>query len=1046
MSSKLKRMVEVLMGAALAMMVVAVLPALAEAKDVSSTKDDSSAPPTVQNPTSIIVGPGDSLWSISSERLGSNATPRRILTQVERTYALNRGRIGRDPSLLSVGQELLLPPEGAPAAVEQARRPNGALARVPDGTAPERDDASNRAGDGTGIVSQPASEPARKSALEQSPKPVLGSLPELAPAPTLKPALARVSVQPPVATTILSEVYDHGRKLLGLGILLLTLGLGCLIVWKLPMKRNGATTALPQVVPSELYRLFLETSPEGMLLATNEGTILEVNRQCCKLLRRTREEILALGVDVFDSSDSRLEVALRDLYKTGKFNGRMRVLRGGEHLSAVEASVSGWRIEGSEAIGITLRDLTDDQCLSGTPQLPEQKHVAISNGSFRITADGRIVSADSTMARLLGYESSEEMMASVSNIARKLCAEPGDWSELVRLTRELGTVAGFQTRMYRKDGGTVWISMNTCVVGDSDRNPTSPEGMVGDIIGCDQVDETLGSEERERTLIERSSESIYVVDPETKRVIESNTTLRAMLGYTDNELRDMKIYDLLAHEREDVDFELRHTLEERYRFVGERKHRRKDGALVEVEVVASAVRYGAKEMVVCAVVRDTAERKRTEKNLKSSLDTLLALREAGQALGSTLALEELGARFLRIVQRISGSGTTVISLPDDQRQPHVWRAVGLANLWRKARYTPEVQRALRVVAKTGEHMRCGLRSPETTHEHLEALFLPLRSRDRIIGVLEVYGPEAPADKGMVGILEALANQAASALYNAQLYEALAEREKRLKDLVGQQLAAQEEERRRVAYEVHDGLGQLVIGAYQHLQAFARFHAPKSEHEREMFEQGLGLVRRTIGETRRVIAGLRPTTLDDFGLQNAVRLEVEALREEGWSVGYKESLGEDEPLSAAVETALFRVAQEALTNVRKHADTRRACLSLGRLGHKIRLRVRDWGQGFDPAQTPNGGNTGESVGLSSMKERMALLGGEFKIVSRPGLGTLVAAELPLPRQGEAADESSVLDVESSASRLLFVGHDLEAARLGGRLGWRGRRDGATRDRG
>ena len=1025
MSSKLRRTVEVLVIAALVMMVVAVLPAVAEAKDRVSTKDTSSAPSAVQNPTSIMVRPGDSLWSIAQQRLRPDASPQQVVREVDRIYALNRDRIGQDPNLISVGQELLLPPEGESAAVEQARRPNGAPTGVQDGTAPERDDASDRAGDGTGIAPQPASEPARKSALKQRPEAALGSLPELAPATTLKPPLARVSVRSP-ATTILPEVYDDRRKLLGLGILLLTFGLGCLMVWRLPMKRNGATTtARARVVPSDLYRLFLETSTEGMLLATNEGTILEVNRQCCKLLRRTREEILEVGVDVFDSSDSRLEAALRDLYKTGKFNGRMRVLRGGEHLSAVEASVSGWQIGGGGAIGITLRDLTDDRHLSGMSRVPEQKHVAASNGAFRATADGHIVSADSSMVRLLGYESSEELMASVFNIARKLCADPGDWSELVRLTRELGAVAGFQTRMYRKDGGTLWISVDTRVVGDGDRNPTLLECVVVDIIGCEQVDETLGDEECKRTLIEGSKESIYVVDPETKRVIESNTTLQAMLGYTTDELRDMSIYDLLAHEREDVDSELRHTLEERYRLVGERRHRRKDSTLVELEVIASAIRYGAREMV-CAVVRDTAERRRTEEDLKSSLDTLLALREAGQALGSTLRLEELGARLLRIVQRISDSCTTVISLPDDQGRPQVWRAVGLANLWRKARYAPEVQRALRIVAETGEHIRFALRSPETNHERLEMLFLPLRSRDRIIGVLEVYGPEAPTEKDTVGFLEGLANQAASALDNAQLYETLVEREKRLKDLVGKLFAAQEEERRRVAYEVHDGLGQLVVGAYQHLQAFARFHAPKSEREREMLEQGLGLVHRTIGETRQVIAGLRPTTLDDFGLQTAVRLEVEALRKEGWRVRYEGGLGEGERLSAAVETALFRVAQEALTNVRKHAHTRRASLSLGRLGHKIRLRVRDWGQGFDLASIPNGGNPGESVGLSSMKERTALLGGELKIVSGSGLGTLVVAEVPLPSQEEGADEGSAPDAGSSASRPLFGGHDLEEA--------------------
>ena len=233
----------------------------------------------------------------------------------------------------------------------------------------------------------------------------------------------------------------------------------------------------------------------------------------------------------------------------------------------------------------------------------------------------------------------------------------------------------------------------------------------------------------------------------------------------------------------------------------------------------------------------------------------------------------------------------------------------------------------------------------------------------------------------------------SARENARLNEELADRERRLTVLVARMLRAQEEERRRVAYNVHDSLAQVAVAAHQHLQVFARRHDPEAPRVREELERVLDLVEQTVDEARRVIADLRPTVLDDFGLTRAIGLRVEQLRDSGWEVHYEETLG-DERLPAAVETALFRVAHEALTNVRKHANTTRVHLDLRRLDAEIRLQVRDFGSGFEPSAPEDESGLGERVGLSSMREQVILLGGEFKVRSASGDGTCVMAEIPL----------------------------------------------------
>lgn len=224
-------------------------------------------------------------------------------------------------------------------------------------------------------------------------------------------------------------------------------------------------------------------------------------------------------------------------------------------------------------------------------------------------------------------------------------------------------------------------------------------------------------------------------------------------------------------------------------------------------------------------------------------------------------------------------------------------------------------------------------------------------------------------------------------------EDLRQREKQLEELVGKLIAAQEEERRRVAYEVHDGLTQVAIAAHQHLQAFAEDHPPGSIVEEGELDRVLQLARRTVGEARRVIAGLRPTALDDFGLAVAIGQDLEALRQEGIGVGFEGGLGE-ERLPTEVETALYRVAQEALANARKHARAGRVEVSLRRSGRRVRLQVRDTGRGFDPQAVPEASGSGERVGLASMRERVTLLGGDLKLTSAPGRGTSVVAEVPL----------------------------------------------------
>jgi PAS domain S-box-containing protein len=649
-----------------------------------------------------------------------------------------------------------------------------------------------------------------------------------------------------------------------------------------------------------------------------------------------------------------------------------------------------------QGIVVNSRDNTDRKRTEEALRESEERFRATFDqaavGVAQVAPDGRWLRVNQKFCDIVGYEEEELRELTFQDITHLDDLE-ADREQVRRLLSGEIETYSMEKRYLRKDGSSVWINLTTSLVRASSDEPTHLIAVVEDISKRKRAEDRLRqSEELYRTVVELAAENIFLVDAKTKRILETNDYFHRSLGYRAEELNSMTLYDIVAHDRESIDRYTQRILEEGRFIIGERHYRRKDGSLVNVEVNASTIPRNDR-VAMCITAHDITERKRAEGMLRRSLDALLALYEAGHVLGSTLESEEVGTRLLRIMQRVSSLSTAVISRPDEHGRLRVWRAVGLEGLPKKIRYTPVIQNALRIVLETGEHRVFRLQHQEQDAEPFVGLGLPLRMQNRSIGLLEAYGPENLLEEDTLDILGSMSSQAASALENARLYGELAEREKRLEDFVGKLMTAQEEERRRVAYEVHDGLAQVAVAAHQHLQAFSRRHPPDNERGWGDLQRVLRLVRQTVSDARKIIAYLRPTALDDLGLAAAVSLEVERLREDGYRVDYQEELGE-ERLPDTVEIALFRVTQEALTNVRKHAQTGLVSVELWRRGEEVRLEIRDYGRGFDPAAVSTGSGPGERVGLAGMRERVSMLGGNLTIHSKPGAGTSVTVTVPL----------------------------------------------------
>jgi signal transduction histidine kinase len=286
--------------------------------------------------------------------------------------------------------------------------------------------------------------------------------------------------------------------------------------------------------------------------------------------------------------------------------------------------------------------------------------------------------------------------------------------------------------------------------------------------------------------------------------------------------------------------------------------------------------------------------------------------------------------------------------------------------------------------------------PATVRASLECtpvravLALPLLHDGQVIGALSL-GDDAGRtfDAEALALVRLFADYAATAFANAQLYTEVQTGQARLQDLSRKLLEAQEAERRRIAHELHDEAGQLLASVHLALEATVTGLPP---HLRE----GFHLVRSQLDaietQLRRLAHELRPTILDDLGLLPALQGLTQRVAERTGLCIHMDSAIEGR-LAPAVETALYRIMQEGLTNIAKHAAATHVDLQLWCDNGRVHGLLHDDGVGFVVAQVVD--RTGlQGLGLLGIQERLEALGGTLQIISAPGQGTTLQITLPV----------------------------------------------------
>ncbi|MFH1928560.1 MAG: GAF domain-containing protein [Chloroflexota bacterium] len=429
-------------------------------------------------------------------------------------------------------------------------------------------------------------------------------------------------------------------------------------------------------------------------------------------------------------------------------------------------------------------------------------------------------------------------------------------------------------------------------------------------------------------------------------------------------------------------------------------------------------RHGNVATTVC-LRRDVTAEKELEKEILTRHHQLLALSRISSAVSGLWHLDEiLNVALDTVLEIIHGTIGGILLLDERTQELHYQVQRGLS-----AEYAEKMRLAVGegiagTVAQTGEPilLRDISKDPRTARLDLVSaeglkgfVSVPLRAKNEVVGVMNIasHMPGQFAGEDMY-LLHSIGHQLGMAIEQARLYGRLSNATERYQRLLQHAITAQEEERKRIARELHDGTSQILTGLALNLQAamdIAEMDGVQNARMDEMLKKAHGLAIQTSIEVTRLINDLRPTLLDSLGLAPAIQRYVETcLQPKGIDATLK-TRGH-ERLPSEVEVALFRITQEAINNIMKHSEAKSVDIDLQCDGEKCVLRIKDDGKGFDVEEITKVEKTGRGVGLFGMKERVTLVGGSCSIRSRPGQGTTIISEVPLTGSTVDAEDKSV----------------------------------------
>lgn len=407
---------------------------------------------------------------------------------------------------------------------------------------------------------------------------------------------------------------------------------------------------------------------------------------------------------------------------------------------------------------------------------------------------------------------------------------------------------------------------------------------------------------------------------------------------------------------------------------------------------------------------DVTEQETARHALRSSSERLAVLHEVDRAVLAATSPRQTAEAVLARVGRLIPCDRAAVTLFDAARRSFAVLALREGGRRRVARQddlsldpeAPAMARLRRdeVVLVGSAADAAALPFPPSIRERLRLrglrafMIVPLLARRRLIGSLNLGARAVAAfSPEHVQIARELASSLAVAIQGAELAESIRAQQAQLRALGVRLAKAEEAERHRLARELHDQVGQnlTALGLNLHMVQELLGGSCKARVAARL-DDSLKRVKDTMDSIRTVMTDLRPTVLDDYGLPAALRWYAGQVAERAQLAVRVVAAATFPRLDPVVETALFRIAQEALTNVTRHAGARTVSVTLDMRPAGPRLRIDDDGAGFDPRKVRRPAGSGAGLGLLSMRERATAAGAQLVVSSRPGRGTRVTVQV------------------------------------------------------
>ncbi len=622
-----------------------------------------------------------------------------------------------------------------------------------------------------------------------------------------------------------------------------------------------------------------------------------------------------------------------------------------------------------------------------------------------------------------------------------------DMSEVRAPFLKAGAIAGLFTVLVVLGGASLFIKITNPLIRQLEKRTVKLETMTHEM-GREIEERQLAeealrkSEEKYHNLFEHANDSIFIIDPSTRQFLDINENAIMRLGYTREELLQLTVDQIAtpaaAQHSDDIIRELLNAGSVTF----EHAHLRKDGTKMPVEISSRVIEYGDQQ-VFQSIVRDITERKRMEKALSWETDVNNALSELSRTLISQSTIEDISDQILETSKKLTDSAlgyagyidpeTDYLICPTMTRD--IWESCQVKEkniifktyhgLWgwvlekRKALLTNSPSKDPRSAGIPKGHMPIHrfLSAPATFGNNVVGQIAlansvrAYRRRDlklvkRIADIYAIAIHRKRAEDALQKAhnnLEKRVEERTSDLKKSNVHlrqeieernrveRALRKSEKQLRAVAFRIQGVQETERKHLAQELHDRVGQSLSALNLNLNIITNQLSTESNTKIEArLQDSMSLVEETTMHIRDVMADLHPQVLDDYGLLAALRWYCERFSDRtGIDVEVRGEELSPRP-SLIIESIFFRIAQEALTNVAKHAEASLATLKLEDVEAHLCMTVEDNGRGFD-LTTLNWSKEQPGWGLTIMKERAATLDGCVRIESEQGKGTKIITE-------------------------------------------------------